>query len=188
MEVHLIRHTTVSLEKGICYGQSDVGVASTFMDELAHIKSKLDTDYDCIISSSLGRCVQLAENLTLGEVKQDDRLKEINFGNWELKTWNEIDQEEIARWHDSLVSYNVHGGESLTQLQQRVHDFIEDLLKQHHKKVLIVAHAGVIRLFYQFILEFSLKNTMKYPVDFGQVHKMFLSEDPTFCWIMKISN
>lgn len=186
MEIHLIRHTTVELEKGICYGQSDVGLAATFFAESTQIQSKLDGEYDCVFSSSLIRCTQLAEQLNLGKIQTDDRLKEINFGKWELKAWNAIDQKEIALWHDSIVGYKLHGGESLFDLQQRVHAFINDLKNNDYKKVLIVSHAGVLRLFYQYILDFPLQNTMKYPIQFGQVHKMHLSQDPSLCWIQSI--
>ena len=33
MEIHLVRHTTVAIEKGICYGQADIPVSATFESE-----------------------------------------------------------------------------------------------------------------------------------------------------------
>lgn len=33
MKIYLIRHTTPHIEKGICYGQTDLDVAETFNNE-----------------------------------------------------------------------------------------------------------------------------------------------------------
>ena len=41
MEIYLIRHTSVSVEAGICYGQSDVPVAESFAAEAAQVRAKL---------------------------------------------------------------------------------------------------------------------------------------------------
>lgn len=186
MEIHLIRHTKVNVQTGICYGQSDVNLAETFDSELENLNPKLDSTYDLIISSPLKRCTLLAQQLDLGEIKTDQRLKEINFGSWELKSWNEIDPTEIDNWHTNLETYKNHAGENLLELQQRVHQFIEELITENHKKILLVTHAGVIRLFYQYILQFPVANTMKYPIQFGQVHNMNISKDPSFCFIKEI--
>jgi len=41
MEVVLIRHTSVDVPKGTCYGWSDVPVAETFEHEAAETKAQL---------------------------------------------------------------------------------------------------------------------------------------------------
>ena len=41
MEVILIRHTHVGVEKGTCYGWTDVPVADTFEEEAAVTKANL---------------------------------------------------------------------------------------------------------------------------------------------------
>lgn len=186
MEVHLIRHTTVDVQKGICYGQSDVDVSDTFIQEAAALRLKLDQDYECIYSSPLKRCTLLANQLNLGETRIDSRLKEINFGTWELKEWNDIDSSSLTKWHENIVHFNDYSGESLLVFQYRVQSFLQELLKCKGEKVMIVTHAGVIRLFYQFVMEFPLENMMKLPVQFGMNHVFEIDKNKSLCYIKDI--
>lgn len=54
MELTMIRHTSVDVPKGTCYGQSDVALASTFLEEAAAVKEKLLSDsFDTVYCLSL---------------------------------------------------------------------------------------------------------------------------------------
>ena len=64
MEIYLIRHTTPSIKKGICYGQTDVDLNfDTFEFELCEIKKKLPSNIDIFYCSPLTRCLKLAQRL-----------------------------------------------------------------------------------------------------------------------------
>ncbi len=185
MQVYLIRHTRVGVEKGICYGQTDVDVANSFEQEAALYDVSLPNDFDEVYSSPLKRCVKLAQYLNRGIPLLDDRLKEINFGSWENQKWDTIPVEDLKVWSEHLDNYKEHQGENLVELNQRVKAFIQDCLTKGHSKILIVAHAGVIRCFWQYILQFSITNTMKIPVDFHEIFIAELHNDPTQSWIVK---
>ena len=92
MNLFAIRHTSVAVEPGICYGQTDVPVADSFIVEKEKLAAQLyNVEFDKIYSSPLSRCKLLAENLFQKEqIVFDERLKELNFGDWELKTWDAI--------------------------------------------------------------------------------------------------
>ena len=62
MELILIRHTTPAIEKGICYGQSDLNVADSFEAELELILKEVG-QHRKVYSSPLKRCRILAERL-----------------------------------------------------------------------------------------------------------------------------
>src|SRR5690606_37382738 len=94
MEIYVVRHTKVAVNKGICYGQTDVALADSFQEELAVLKNHLPNDFDQLFSSPLSRCKTLAEPFS-SEIIFDDRLKEMHFGDWEMKTWNDIPTDEI---------------------------------------------------------------------------------------------
>src|ERR1700752_143379 len=99
MEVYLIRHTTPQIEKGICYGQSDIPLADTFNTESKELLDYLSISFDAVFSSPLGRCTQLARLINCEqEIIYDDRLKDMNFGNWEMTKWNEINQHILDEW------------------------------------------------------------------------------------------
>ena len=56
MRIHLIRHTTPDIKKGLCYGQTDLDVTDTFEQEKEHVLSKLLGEYDAVFTSPLQRC------------------------------------------------------------------------------------------------------------------------------------
>ncbi len=77
MEVVMIRHTRVGVDKGTCYGWSDVPVAETFEQEAAVTKGNLDTfgEFDAVFSSPLTRALRLAVYCGYPEAIKDERLK-----------------------------------------------------------------------------------------------------------------
>ena len=99
MNITLIRHTEVSIEKGICYGQSDIELANSFEKEKIVIQNKLKPDvFDITYSSPLKRCKKLAKALFADkEIVYDNRLMELNFGDWEGKHWDDISKTPQAK-------------------------------------------------------------------------------------------
>lgn len=174
MEVYLIRHTETVCEKGICYGQADVAIQEPFEHLFQEIKDQLPSEEMKVISSPLKRCTVLADFLSNEKIEKDKRLMEMNFGNWELKNWNDIPQEELNPWMKDFVSVQVPNGESFEILYDRVLSFIEDLRIQQHKKVAIVTHAGVIRSFLCYQQNLPLKEAFQNKVTFGQIIKIIL--------------
>src|SRR5581483_10134224 len=108
MEIYLIRHTTPHIEKGICYGQSDIPLADSFQQELDKLLQFLPEKVDVVYSSPLLRCRQLAQHIySEKEIILDDKLMEMNFGDWELKKWNNIDQQKLNEWMVDFVNVKV---------------------------------------------------------------------------------
>lgn len=143
--IYLVRHTQVALDRGICYGQTDVDVADTFAVEAEIIKAKLQgISFARVLSSPLTRCMKLALAIT-PKIETDNRLMEMNFGNWEGKTWEYIfSTEEGKAWFANYLNQACPKGESFNDLQNRVSQFV-DTLANVQANVLIIAHAGVIR-------------------------------------------
>ncbi len=176
MEVYLIRHTTPKIEKGICYGQSDIPLADSFQTEAQKLLRDLPEKFDAVYSSPLSRCQKLSA-LIANNPKTDERLLELNFGDLEMKKWDDINQEELNHWMQDFVNVKVPNGENFIELNNRVNDFIDGLLKESSQKVAVVTHAGVIRCFVARILEIPLKNAFKIPVDYSSVTKLNISGD-----------
>lgn len=184
MEVYIIRHTKVAVEKGICYGQTDVALADSFQEELAVLKNHLPTDFDQVFSSPLSRCKTLAEPFS-SEIIFDDRLKEMHFGDWEMKAWNDILTDEIQPWYDDFVSIKTPNGENFEDLRKRCTSFFDELRTKNYQKVLIVTHGGIIRSTWSYLLEIPLKNTFKIPLDFGEVLHFHLAKNSNKDYIIK---
>ncbi len=178
MEVYLVRHTETVCPKGICYGQSDVTIKEPYDAVFQNILKQLPLD-GILYSSPLERCMLLAnylkENLNSASIKQDNRLMEMNFGDWEMKNWDVIDPDILNPWMADFVTIRVPNGESFTDLHGRVVNFIQsELHNTHSKPVIIVAHAGIIRSFLCQISALPLKDAFKNNVDFGAVIKIEL--------------
>ncbi len=177
MEIYLVRHTTPDITKGICYGQADIDVTADFATEQARILEKLTSIIDAeIYSSPLKRCKILAESIGR-TVSYDNRLKELDFGDWELKAWDTIPKKEIDPWMKDFVHVKTTGGESYEDLEKRVLDFFAevtnvDAAKDEEKCVIIVTHAGVMRALLANILRMDLKDSFSISLTYGHVVKI----------------
>lgn len=112
-----------------------------------------------IVSSPLTRCRAFAEWLAgVADIplRVDERLAEVGFGTWEGRTAEEINQGAPDRVFDfkcDPVGHRPEGAEPLEVFSARIVAAYEQML-EHHKgeHVLIVAHAGVIRMVISHVL------------------------------------
>lgn len=173
MEIYLVRHTETVCAKGICYGQADVELMEPYLEQFVEIKKQLPENA-LFYSSPLLRCTILANFLSSSEYNVDKRLMEMHFGNWELKSWDDIPSDEINPWMNDFVTVKVPQGESFEILNDRVLSFIGEKLIDASSPIVIVTHAGVIRSFLCKQMNLPLKDAFSNKVEFGQVIKMIL--------------
>ena len=174
MEVYLVRHTETVCEKGICYGQSDVVIKEPYLEQFEKIKVELPENA-IYYSSTLQRCTILTDYLSASSFIRDERLKEMDFGSWEMKSWDAIPQEDMTPWMQNFVEVQVPNGESFIQLYNRVKLFIDELLsKKESKPIVLVTHAGVIRSVLCYYSQLPLADAFQNKVDFAQVIKINL--------------
>lgn len=150
MLLHLIRHPLPVIDKGLCYGSSDLAVTE---QECCLVLDKVRPElppHVPLYSSPLQRCVFLAEplaaSLQAGPVRYDPRLMEMHFGTWEQCAWDDLSRVEIDKWAADVVNYRPGDGENLLHVAQRVHAFCDNLLQRGDRQAIIVCHAGTIRL------------------------------------------
>lgn len=179
MEIYLIRHTTPAVEKGICYGQTDLNVAATFENEAKTVHEQVLYDADTkIYSSPLVRCSKLAK--TFGsKIEYDNRLMELNFGKWEMQAWNDIPADEMNPWMNNFVTTPVPQGESYTMLQERMIHFFKSLLDNPVEKSIVIAHAGSIRALLAYLTKTPLKDSFSIQLNYGHV-LLLEKKDDTF--------
>jgi alpha-ribazole phosphatase len=185
MDIYLIRHTSVEINnKEICYGYSEVALNKTYVSEAEAIIDKLPPDIDCFACSSSNRAIKLANYFKYYYFRDDvvpllvdDRLKEMNFGDWEMKAWNDLNQDDLNKWMGDFVNAAVPGGESFTQVYERIRTFlfylkIHPLLKGKEKMVL-VAHSGSIRAILCHLNKIPLEKAFTdFNVGLGSMHKV----------------
>ena len=175
MEIILVRHTKPAIEKGICYGQADIDVTDTFNDEIKVILNQIPiNDKDTVYySSPLKRCKVLAEKLS-DKIIFDNRLKELNFGDWELKKWDDINKTELNVWMKNFVATPATDGESYLDLHLRTVQFLNEVKTLNKKRLVVVTHAGVIRSLYTYIHKKSLENSFDLQLNYGHIIKLTL--------------
>jgi alpha-ribazole phosphatase len=135
--------------------------------------------WDSIISSPLIRCGAFAEELSQKHhlpLHNEPRLKEIGFGSWEGRTAEELMEEDPERlqnfWRDP-IRYAPPGAENLAQFHQRIATAWQDILAQYHgKHILIVGHAGQIRMVLREVLLMPVDQLFRIQVDYASITRI----------------
>lgn len=139
MILHLIRHPPPQIAEGTCYGHLDMpalGVESA----AERLRGLLPAGLP-VYCSTLARCRQLAEALHPAPLP-DPRLKEMHFGEWEGRRWDDIDVALLDAWADDVAGYAPPGGECGWQVLARAQAFLNELTAD---EAVLVTHAGVMR-------------------------------------------
>ncbi len=178
MKLTLIRHTSLQITPGICYGQSDIDVAASFADEVANTQKKLtNMTFDAIYTSPLQRCVKLTEALNVGEHIEDARLMELNFGDWEMHAWDDIPRDIFDDWAHDYANLAPPKGETFSQLQQRAIHFLDEMLSKHsNENILVISHGGLIRALLAHVLNMELKGLFRFEINHASVTQLDFSQ------------
>lgn len=146
MEVVLVRHTSVDVPRGTCYGQTDVPVRDTFEQEARATLAELQQHmpFDQAYTSPLTRARKLAAFCGYADALCDNRLMEMNMGEWEMQRYEEIQDPRIKEWYADYMHQPTTGGERFPQLYHRVTSFLDELKSQDFQSVVIFAHGGVL--------------------------------------------
>lgn len=153
--IHLVRHGQVEgFDQKRYNGQGDVALTAEGWQQYRRLRERLATvTLEAVYSSDLSRCAAgaqlLAEAHGLAPLLRSD-LREIDIGEWEGRTWQQLQAEVPQQWQarlDDIVNYRVPGGENLLDVADRVLPALQEIVQRHRGgEVLIVAHGGVNRI------------------------------------------
>ncbi|MCZ0928519.1 histidine phosphatase family protein [Vreelandella janggokensis] len=157
VELVAVRHgiTAWNLERRY-QGQRDIALLFPEAEEglIALRDAMVDERFDAIYSSDLNRCQQTLEWIQAAKegvpVALEPRLRELDFGDYEGKVYDELkDLPHYRAWIDSVGELQIPGGESAAQLRTRLeawlHDVAVNARQDGQRKILAVTHGGVIR-------------------------------------------
>lgn len=182
MEIFVVRHTTPDVAKGICYGQTDLGVKDSFIREAEIIRQHLPARLGKVYSSPLRRCKQLAVHLfPEANIEEHHDLKELNCGVWEMKAWDDIPKEEINPWMEDFVNVRIPGGENYVDLYTRVVNAFEAIAQNNAatntSRTVIFTHGGVMRSLLAHVTQTALQDSFTaFNIHYGCVMKLQFDE------------
>ncbi|NHZ65459.1 histidine phosphatase family protein [Massilia genomosp. 1] len=146
MRLYLVRHLAPQVAPGVCYGRTDLTVDPDLQAlALPALRERLPAGAP-MFSSPLRRCAGLAQALGGAAVRYDARLAELDFGDWEMRRWDDIERAAIDAWAADMAGYRPGGGESVTDMARRVSAFYADCMHSHTSAATVICHAGAIRL------------------------------------------
>jgi broad specificity phosphatase PhoE len=117
--------------------------------------------FNAIYSSPIERAVKTAKLIRshrMIPIRLEEGLKEINFGDWEGKVKEEIEQQSKQEFFDfwnapHLYNHEPHKGESLTDLKCRIEQVLKNIIADNKDgNVLIVTHGVAIRAILSYFM------------------------------------
>ena len=174
----LVRHGDTGLDSANRYwGYSDVRLSAAGIRQAEGLRRRLAAErIDTVYSSDRSRALATAEIIASShqvDVTTCPELREINFGNLEGLTFEEISQlyPEVTRvWVEQSLELKYPGGESLSEFTSRGGKFL-DRLEKHalEETILIVAHSGPLRLLVCQLSGIGLHHWRQLRLDFASL-------------------
>ena len=178
MKLYLIRHGETDwnkLEK--CQGVSDIPLNTNGIRQAKDLAYSLrDEELSVIYSSDLSRAITTAKEVAKyhsADVKIDERFREMDQGEFEgleFRNLREKYGDILKKWRDEPETLRIPGGETLTEVQERAWNGINNLLNLYNEgSVLLVSHnMTIITLLCKFskkslfsFREFAVKESSK---------------------------
>ena len=174
--LHLIRHGEVEgAEEKRYNGQKDVALTPKGMAQIGFLQMRIKKfTVSAVYCSDLTRCVDGATLLAAGYDLQpiaNPELREIDAGDWQGMTWDEILKKHPKLWKKRLkdiVNVPFPGGENLVDVAERIRPVIQELVDKHQgEEIVVVAHGGVNRIILLDAIGAPLESLFSIEQDFG---------------------
>ncbi|UYV36167.1 histidine phosphatase family protein [Rhodobacteraceae bacterium D3-12] len=149
-------------------GWSDLPADLSDVAQIARVSGFLPRDAP-VISSDLSRASATADAIAgpRPRLPHDCGFREMHFGEWELKRFNEIEDQAHARaFWENPGDIRPPGGESWHEVSARVDNAVARLLAvEPAQDVVIVAHFGVILTQLQQALQLDAYEAFSHKID-----------------------
>ena len=185
--IDLLRHGDV--EGGRKYrGQLDEPLSELGWNQLRTATTNKQ-NWQHIITSPLKRCAEFANELAQAHslpVQTENEFQEISFGLWEGKTADELLEQEadkIKKYWNDPINITPPQGENLLDFEKRVIIGWKNVLTEFQgKHVLLVSHAGVMRIILCHILGMPLTELFKLDVALAKASRIQIEHADGECW------
>jgi alpha-ribazole phosphatase/probable phosphoglycerate mutase len=168
--IYLFRHGETANSKEVCFnGHFDIGLSVNGENQFKEWAQVLKNEpFKAIYSSDLERTRTSAR--LLGEPHNLEpvtfpELRELCFGNWEGLSVVEVEKRfpnQLKERMKNIETFQVEGGETFRQLQDRVIPRFEEIVARHqNEQVALVCHGGVNRVIFSHLLEIPIERIFR---------------------------
>ncbi len=178
--LHLVRHGPTHAKTMV--GWSDLPADLSDTAAIARLSEFLPAD-GLVISSDLSRTVATADAIQgpRQRLPHDPDLREIHFGDWELKGFAEIeakDPDRIRAYWEHPGDVRPPNGESWNEVATRVDRGIDRLSTTHAgQDIIVVVHFGVILTQVQRAEKLTASEVFAHRIDNLSVTSIHIDED-----------
>jgi len=128
--------------------------------------------FDFIFTSPMKRCFDFADYISKKSnipYSVIDDFKEIGFGDWQGLTSCQIGEDNVKRFKNDPIKNPINNAENLYSFQNRIIKNYLEILYQLNSgnKILIIAHAGVIRVIKSHILKLPIEKMFTMNIESG---------------------
>lgn len=186
--IGLLQHGAVEAGDVFC-GELDTPLSK---QGWKHLKQKFGRgagDWDAVVSSPKMQCVEFAEWFTQKHdlsLVRDERLREIHFGAWEGCSPQQVLQaypEQLASWWVNPAQVVPENGEHFGEFRARVLDAWMELQRAYRgERVLVVTHAGVIRVILAHVLQMPDERLLALNIEPGALTHLRVLRDRSGEW------
>jgi broad specificity phosphatase PhoE len=147
--IHFVRHgQTAHNRDGLLQGRVDVALSEIGRMQAERVANRyVGSTIAAVVTSPLRRARDTAAAIaavTGCKVEIDDRLLELDYGEWDGRALTEIPGERWAEWIAD-PNFAPPGGESLVAVTARVVSFCRDHLLPDDRHVVAVSHVSPIK-------------------------------------------
>jgi broad specificity phosphatase PhoE len=181
LTIHLVRHGVAEGATGRCIGQTDLALSAEGAAQCTALAGVWTPPADArLVASDLARTRGSMQALCAAwgrdpaAVTHEARLREMDFGAWDGRTWEALEREDgaalgawMARWHEVAVP----GGEGFPDVRTRAAAWLTEV-RAHTPDgttLVAVAHAGSIRALVCHAVGLPLEAAFRLRVDHARV-------------------
>ena len=174
MRLVLVRHAeTDASARGRCYGSLDVGLSAVGRSQCAALAQALAAEsISSVVTSPRVRAVETATAIAERhgvEVRLDADLRELDFGELEGQTYDEIAAslpELYAEWMTHPTRVRFPAGESYADLANRAARAVRSIRAElDGQTAVVVTHGGVVRAVLSGVLGIPAERIFRIAVD-----------------------
>ncbi len=138
-------------------------------------------EWDLIVCSPLMRCLDFAQTLSQQSntpLLIESDWQEIHFGDWEGKTAEQIEPDELKLFYQDPMNNSPRNAEIFSAFLARINRAWQCLIEENPgKQVLVITHAGVIRALFPLLLNLPVNKLFNLQVEHASMTRFQCFQD-----------